>query len=204
MPIDGKHTRNKILEESKALIYENGFAGTSIDLILANTGISKGAFFYHFKSKNILAKALIEEYAREDKAHLKDGLEKTKNLKDNPEERLLSFLQFFIDGAKNLKEAPSCLYASYTIEYNQFDDEIKDVIAQSILEWRKTFLDLLNQSKAIEQSRMKIDLTSLADQFVVIFEGGNIVSKALDDSSIVSKQLQHLKNYLELIFYDKG
>ena len=55
---DGKPTRDKILAESKALVFENGFAGTSIDKILQRTGITKGAFFYHFKTKNALAKAL--------------------------------------------------------------------------------------------------------------------------------------------------
>jgi len=40
----------------------------------------------------------------------------------------------------------------------------------------------------------------LSDQFVVIFEGAFVVSKALNDSDITAKQLQHLKNYLELLF----
>jgi TetR/AcrR family transcriptional regulator, transcriptional repressor for nem operon len=49
MARDGKPTRDKILAESKTLVLENGFAGTSVDQILERSQITKGAFFYHFK-----------------------------------------------------------------------------------------------------------------------------------------------------------
>ncbi len=199
MARDGKPTRDKILTESRALIYENGFAGTSVDSILGKTGITKGAFFYHFKTKNHLAKALIEEYANEDKSHLEHGLQETESLEDKPAERLIAFVQVFIDGMSTLEEPPSCLYASYTNETSQFDQETKVLIANSILEWRKTFIDLLKQAKINEKSKIEIDITSLADQFVVIFEGAFIVSKALNEPDLTAKQLTHLRNYLRLL-----
>ncbi|MEQ8703925.1 MAG: helix-turn-helix domain-containing protein [Phaeodactylibacter sp.] len=199
MARDGKPTRDKILTESRALIYENGFAGTSVDKILEKTGITKGAFFYHFKTKNHLAKSLIEEYAREDKSHLEHGLEETKSMEDRPVERLIDFVQVFIDGMSTLEEPPSCLYASYTNETSQFDQETKDLIANSILEWRKTFIDLLKQAKINEKSKIEIDIPSLADQFVVIFEGAFIVSKALNEPDLTAKQLTHLRNYIQLL-----
>jgi len=199
MPKDGKPTRDKILAESRALIYDNGFSGTSIDNILERTGITKGAFFYHFKTKNHLAKSLIEEYARDDKAHMEHGLKVTESLNDKPSERLLAFVQIFIDGMSSLEEPPSCLYASYTSENKQFDEEIKELIKGSILEWRDTFIDLLEQAKINETSNIEIDIPSLADQFVVIFEGAFIVSKALNEPDISAKQLIHLRNYLKFL-----
>lgn len=199
MPKDGKPTRDKILAESRALIYEHGFAGTSIDMILEKTGITKGAFFYHFKTKNHLAKTLIEEYAREDKSHLEHGLEETEQFEDNPTERILAFIQVFIDGMSKLEEPPSCLYASYTSERKQFDEETKELIKSSILEWRETFIDLLVKAKIREKSPIEIDVPSLADQFVVIFEGAFIVSKARNEPDISSNQLVHLRNYLKFL-----
>ena len=199
MPKDGKPTRDKILAESRALIYERGFSGTSIDMILEKTAITKGAFFYHFKTKNHLAKALIEDYAREDKSHLEHGLEETEQFKDNPSERIIAFIQVFIDGMRMLEEPPSCLYASYTSENKQFDEETKELIKSSILEWRETFIELLSKAKIKEKSQIEIDIPSLADQFVVIFEGAFIVSKALNEPDISSKQLVHLRNYLKFL-----
>ncbi|WP_242156004.1 TetR/AcrR family transcriptional regulator [Aestuariivivens sediminis] len=201
---DGTPTRKKILEESKKLVLNYGFSGTSIDQILDKTGITKGAFFYHFRTKNALAKALIENYAKEDMNHLEWALQETEYLEEIPLNRLLQFLQHFIDMMTGIKEPPSCLYASYTYESNQFDEETLNIISGSILKWRNTFIELIEDIMVDNKSKKDVDMQSLADQFTVIFEGAFVLSKALNDPEIVPKQLQHFKNYLELLFEPKG
>ncbi len=201
---DGKPTKDKILTESKALVLANGFAGTSIDQILERTSITKGAFFYHFKSKNELAKALIKEHAMEDKAELDQALEKTEFLKDDPLDRLLQFVQEFIDMMSSLPAPyPGCLYASYIYETQNFGEEINDFICESISLWRATLEALLSNVLKEYNTKLEIDMKSLADLFKVIFEGAFIVSKALDEPDVIAKQLNHLKTYFELIFESK-
>ena len=54
-------TRQLILNKSLELIYKNGYQSTSIDEIIATTNVTKGAFFYHFKSKEEMGLAIINE-----------------------------------------------------------------------------------------------------------------------------------------------
>jgi len=198
---DGKPTKDKILSESKALVLENGFSGTSIDQILERTSITKGAFFYHFKSKNDLAIALIKEHAREDKAEMNRAIEKTEFLKDDSLKRLLQFVQEFINMMSSLQEPyPGCLYASYIYESQNFSKEINNFICESISLWRDTLETLLNNVLKEYNTKLEVDIKSLADLFKVIFEGAFIVSKALNEPDIIAKQLIHLKTYFKLIF----
>ncbi len=200
---DGKPTRDNILAQSKTLVQENGFAGTTIDRILDRTGITKGAFFYHFKTKDDLAKALIEEYARVDIAEMNRVLEKTESIED-PLERLLQFVQEFIDMMQQLENPyPGCLYASYNHEPNHFSDDIKDFIADVLLQWRKTFEQMIEAVLKEYKAALQVDKKALADQFIVVFEGGFVVSKALNAADITSKQLLQFKNYLQLLFVKK-
>lgn len=203
MPRDGKPTRNKILAESKTLVFENGFSGTSIDQILNKTGITKGAFFYHFKTKNALAKALIQEFAKEDIDYMNEVLKKTEQLKKDPLDRLLKFIQEFIDAMSGLKEPHSCLYASYTYEPNQFDRETLNHISETLLTWRTTMEQLIRDVLQDYDTKIDIDIKSLADHTVVIFEGAFVVSKALKGRDLTADHLKHLKNYFELIFEPK-
>ncbi|OYX16452.1 MAG: hypothetical protein B7Z16_11460, partial [Algoriphagus sp. 32-45-6] len=187
MARDGKPTRDKILEESKALILQNGYAGTSIDQILEKTALTKGAFFYHFKTKNELAKALIEEFIRLDLATMEAALNDTQHLKGKPLDRLLTFIQLFIDMFTGLSTPyPGCLYASYANESNLFDEEIKKSISESMLIWRDNIELLLND--VLEQYDMVIeeDLRSLADTFTVIFEGGFVLSKSVNEPDLTA------------------
>jgi Bacterial regulatory proteins, tetR family len=56
-PLKGSDTREHILDVAEAAVLEKGFAATSIEELIA-VGITKSGFFYHFKDKNELAKAL--------------------------------------------------------------------------------------------------------------------------------------------------
>jgi TetR/AcrR family transcriptional repressor of nem operon len=54
-------TREMILQKSFELIYRKGFQATSIDEIIATTMVTKGAFFYHFKTKDQMGLEMITE-----------------------------------------------------------------------------------------------------------------------------------------------
>ena len=58
----GQATRDKLLEVAEQSILQKGFAGTSIDDVIREVGITKGGFFYHFDSKDHLAVALLEQF----------------------------------------------------------------------------------------------------------------------------------------------
>ena len=54
-------TRLTILQKAFELIYVKGYQTTSIDDILATTQVTKGAFYYHFKNKDEMGIAIIDE-----------------------------------------------------------------------------------------------------------------------------------------------
>ncbi len=56
-----ERTRNTILDAAAAVFNERGFAGASLSEILARAGVTKGALYFHFTSKDELAQALIDE-----------------------------------------------------------------------------------------------------------------------------------------------
>jgi AcrR family transcriptional regulator len=52
-------TRLMILEKAFELIYAKGYQTTSIDDIIATTKVTKGAFYYHFKTKDEMGLLLL-------------------------------------------------------------------------------------------------------------------------------------------------
>src|SRR5690606_41602255 len=74
MARNGAATRKSIMDAAQALILETGFSATSVDTVIARAGITKGAFFYHFRTKADLAEALVERDAAEDLHLLEEHL----------------------------------------------------------------------------------------------------------------------------------
>jgi AcrR family transcriptional regulator len=61
-----ERTRNAILDAAAAVFNERGFAGASLSEMLARAGVTKGALYFHFSSKEELAMALVEEQWKAD------------------------------------------------------------------------------------------------------------------------------------------
>lgn len=61
---DPEATRERILECAFDEMYREGYGGASLDQILADSGVTKGALYHHFGSKAELAVAVIEEVIR--------------------------------------------------------------------------------------------------------------------------------------------
>jgi len=50
----GAATREKILDAAQGMVLERGYSGVSIDKLIESLGVTKGAFFHHFKNKKEL------------------------------------------------------------------------------------------------------------------------------------------------------
>src|ERR1700747_2265759 len=58
---DSERTRERLLQAASLEIYRSGFQSASLDIILAVAGVTKGALYYHFESKEALGYAVVEE-----------------------------------------------------------------------------------------------------------------------------------------------
>lgn len=55
--------RAEILDIAGRLFAERGFAATSVDAIVQATGVAKGTFYYHFRTKEDVLEALVDRTA---------------------------------------------------------------------------------------------------------------------------------------------
>ena len=179
---------------------DHGYGATSIDLILEKTGITKGAFFYHFKSKAELAQMLVERYVKRDDELLFSLTEKAEKLSRDPLQQILIFLGLLIEVFDGLEEPPGCVVASFVYQFEEFNVDTKSLVTNGFDEWHR-ILDEKFQI-ALDKYPTKLDVTpsTLVDMLLAVFEGGLIVAKMVSDSKIMVKQLTQFKNYIELLF----
>lgn len=203
MPKDGSATRDSILDATQALILERGFAGMTLDDVVRQVGITKGAFFYHFKSKNDLGKALMKRFSEMDARSYDESCARAEKLSRDPLQQLLIFIGLFEEMFEELTEPyPGCLLASYLYELQQFDAATKKMITEAFTRWRTLLKGKLDAAVKQHRPKTRIDTASLADMFTVVLEGAFIAAKAVDDPKVITQQLRHFKNYVELLFAD--
>lgn len=195
-----ENTREKILDAAQALILNKGYAGTSIDMVLAKTSLTKGAFFYHFKSKTDLAHALIERYAQQDHRLMTQSVARAEKLSRDPLQQVLILVGLFSEMFEGLTEPYMCLIASYVYENELMNDDIRAITANTMLAWRHVLAAKLREAAEKYPPRLPVDAVDLADLFNGVLEGAFVMAKTLNDPGLVARHLRQYRNYLELVF----
>ncbi|MEM6511739.1 MAG: TetR/AcrR family transcriptional regulator [Pseudomonadota bacterium] len=201
MSTKGEQTREQILAVAETLILKNGYVATSIDQIITQSGITKGGFFYHFDGKSDLARHLILRYLAQDETFFESLRDRSADLTEDPLQQLLLFLKLMAEAMEDLPGThPGCLVASFTYESNQLDHDVRRLVADGILAWRRFFSEQIQN--VLEQYTMTIDqpVDQLADMMSSVIEGGIVMSRALDDKAILPNQLLRFRDYLRLLF----
>jgi len=97
-------TKTKILDVAIKLFTEKGYTETTMQEILSHSGLSKGAVYHHFRSKN----EILEYAMNSELQHVSNYL---KELSESQElsatDKLITFVNFFVsnDTIKNLSKA---------------------------------------------------------------------------------------------------
>ncbi len=200
-PRKGSDTRERLLDVAETSVLEKGFAGTSIEELIAAVGITKGGFFYHFRDKGELAKALLVRYVAREDTLFDELFARADKLNEDP-------LHGFLVGLKMLSEMmadlpsghPGCLVAAYCYQDRLFDKEVRDLNAAAVLNWRKRFKERLELIAARYPPRAAIGLDDLADMLSVIADGGIILSKAVGDKDVLARQIMLYRDFVRSVF----
>ncbi len=194
-------TRERLLDLAEAAVLDKGFSATSIDELISAVGITKSGFFYHFKDKNELAKALMVRYVETNDAVLDDIMARADALNDDPLHGFLVGLKLFAEVLADLPGGhPGCLVASYCYQDQLFSREVRELTRVGVDGWRKRFRDRLEKIAERYPPRMPVDISELADMANALVDGGIIMSKIFQDSSILPRQVLLYRDLIKLLF----
>lgn len=189
-PTKRDSARERILELAESAVLQKGFGATSIEELIAGAGISKSGFFYHFRDKGELAKALLLRYLDRDKAILDDLFDRADALNDDPLHGFLVALKLMAEMLAAMKEVhPGCMVASVCYQEQLFDRELRDLSRDGVLAWRRRFRARLDAIAARYPPRMPVDLDDLADMLTVTVDGGITISKVMRDPPLLARHV---------------
>jgi len=201
MPKDGNITREKILKTSMGLAISQGHVATPIDEVIAEVGITKGTFFYHFPSKKHLATAMIEKFSSSKLDILNDYCAKASKLSTDPLQQLLIFVGLIQEQHAELeKDELGCLYASYCYENQLVDADIEEMVSATMQKWKEKFSNKIKEIMEVYPPTTEIDPDNVAGMFLSTLEGAYIMARITPQIDAVEVYLEQYKTYLKVLF----
>lgn len=197
----GNATRERILEIAEAAVLAKGFGATSIEELIAEAGITKSGFFYHFKDKNALAKGLLVRYGSHLDRLIADMFGRAAELSDDPLQKLLVGLTLFAEHMAAMPGGhPGCLVATMSYQDRLFDRDIRAIVKEMARAWNDHFRVMLDEIVAAYPPREPVDTARLARMIACSIDGGIIMSKSLGDPGVLPEQMLMARNHVKMIF----
>ncbi|MBN8534473.1 MAG: TetR/AcrR family transcriptional regulator [Rhizobiales bacterium] len=194
--------REKILDAALKLVRAKGFSATSVDDLCAEAGVTKGAFFHHFASKEALGVAAAEHWST---LTTKLFAGAPYHLVADPLERLLAYLQFRRDILRGELAEFTCLVGTMVQEVYAEHPAIGAACQASISGHAATLEpDIAAAMRARgwepDGSGTGWSAASLALHTQAVLQGAFILAKAKGGPAIAEESVDHLSRYIRMLF----
>lgn len=186
-------TRLMILEKAFELIYTKGYQTTSIDEIIATTQVTKGAFFYHFKSKDEMGLAIINELMKTGMMH--DYLQAGKE-NEHPLDTIYRIFKTLLLGNNFLKVAYGCPAGNFTQEMAPWNESFRVALAGLVDQLLQLLTDILKKGKKAGLVNSKVHPEQTVLMIMSGYWGIRNFGKLYNSNDCYKSYLRELKNYL--------
>ncbi|MDN3525227.1 TetR/AcrR family transcriptional regulator [Halomonas sabkhae] len=160
-------TRQQILDAAATQFTRHGFEGTTIDDVMHQAGLTRGAFYAHFASKGDLYAAALRHAARHNVTRLQNA---------GPQERVLGYLS----DAHRRGENVNCPLACLVSDVAQRDDQVREA-------YTRLFDGFVAHCQPAEEEAPKNRQRALQQAVTMI--GGMAIARTLTDESLAQEVL---------------
>lgn len=187
-------TRLTILEKAFELIYMHGYQATSVDDIIATTQVTKGAFYYHFKNKDEMGLAVINEVMF---PAMQEGFVALLENSDDPVQDIYAVIENLLMHNPFLQVQYGCPAGNMTQEMSPLNAVFSDALAKLVHQWENLFQKSLANGKKAGKIREDVNEQQVIFFVMSGYWGIRNFGKLYNDKACYVAFLLELKRYLE-------
>lgn len=183
--MSGKTTREHIVAAADQLFYQRGYDHTSFSDIADSVQISRGNFYYHFKSKDQILNAVITVRL----ADTRKMLEQWEMDGELPADRIRSFINILIVNRADIKRygCPVGTLSSELAKLNHTSQPEANELFKLFRTWLRRQFTLLGR---------KADSDALAMHLLARSQGVATLASAFDDEKFIKQEVEQMYAWL--------
>ena len=191
------NARERILDAALHRIRAQGLAATSVDELCAAAGVTKGAFFHHFRSKEAAAVAAAGRFS-----DMADGIFATAPYRalPDPVDRVLGYVAFRKGLMQGELPAFTCLVGTMAQEAYISHPAVRAACAQSIDAHVDMLVSDIAEAMRVRGVETPGGARGLALYMQAVIQGAFVLAKAHDDPQVAAGCLDHLHDHLAGLF----
>ncbi len=190
-------TREKLLHAAFEEIYRRGFQAASLDTILTNAGVTKGALYHHFPNKAALGYAVVDEVV---KAPLLEAwVGRLERCTGDPLTALQQVLRQRAGDFAGKGIECGCPLNNLAQEMSPLDERFRRRVAALLDTWTDSFAAVLRRGQEQGTVRRDVDARQVAAFVVAAIEGSFGLAKNAKSLAVLHANLEMLARFLETL-----
>ena len=190
-------TKVKLLNAALGTMRAKGYSATSVDDLCVQAGVTKGAFFHHFKTKEDLGVEAASYWSATTSWFFAAAPYQTIV---DPFERLLGYVDFRKEILRGALPEFTCFVGTMVQETFETHPTLREACGHSIRAHAESLEPMIEA--AVKSRNLTPDWTarSLALHTQAVIQGAFILAKASNSADLAIESVTHLRRYLVLLF----
>lgn len=198
---DPVKTRETLLQHAFQQIHEYGFQAVSLDAILRDTGVTKGALYHHFPNKNALGYAVVEEVIAPmvDEFWIRPVVQS-----DGPVQALRRIIQSSGEAMTTEELRMGCPLNNLSQEMSPLDEGFRQRLDAIYEYWRHSLSDAFARGKSNNTVAEHVNPDTTAAFLIAALEGCIGIAKNAQSKEVLDQCGAGILNYLDSLLPDPG
>ena len=188
---DPKRTRERLLHAAFREMYRSGFQSAGLDAILTAAGVTKGALYHHFDSKEALGYAIVEEILAPDNRG--QWLRPLEDCKD-PIDALIGAVQAL--SVQPEAVCGGCPLINLAQEMSPLDAGFRQRLATIFRNWQDGVAAALLDGQKHGKVRRDVEPAQAAGLLIAMVEGYGALAKNAQDAKVMEAGIRNIVEWL--------
>jgi TetR/AcrR family transcriptional regulator, transcriptional repressor for nem operon len=190
-PRDPERTRERLLQAAFREVYRSGFQSAGLDGILAAAGVTKGALYHHFSSKEALGYAIVEEIIAPDNRG--QWLRPLQDCED-PIDALIGAVQELSVQPEAVRGG--CPLLNLAQEMSPLDAGFRQRLATIFRDWQDGVATALRDGQKHGKVRRDLEPGQAAGLLIAMVEGYGSLAKNAQDAKVMEAGIKNIVEWL--------
>jgi TetR/AcrR family transcriptional repressor of nem operon len=190
-----ERTKKFIVEKTAPIFNIKGYAGTSVNDMMAATGLTKGSIYGNFRNKDDVALAAFDHNRKKVDEVIRREIEKEVSAKG----KLMVYAKVYGNFYRDAFPEGGCPILNTAIEADDTHAVLREKAADAITCWKDNIADIIRKGVADKEFKADIDPEQIAISMVALIEGGIMVVKVtgkLNYRTAIMKSVEKMINDL--------
>ena len=188
---DSERTRERLLQAASREIDRSGFQSAGIDTILAATNVTKGALYHHFKSKEALGYAVVDEIVAK---LVSDNWLRPMLGKGQPIDVLIGIVRRTPVRPEEVRVG--CPLLNLAQEMSPLDEQFRKRLERLFLAWQQGVAALLRKGQSQGTVRRDLNSDEAASFLIAMLEGYVSLAKNAQDAKVLEVGIGNIVAWL--------